>query len=121
MRLSHKIILIKKEKAKFKAEDNNKKKGMIDIEEDMPNGKTVNYMETKDGKVLITGLFNFFSKLLGFIKKNSSLFAKGGDERKTLKKSVGFVLNSFKSIFSSVKDLHSYNDKALALEEEFAQ
>lgn len=75
-------------------------------------------LKTKDNKSILSGLFNFFSKLILFIKRNKRILESIKEESKTLKKTITFIIHGFKTILEKIPDLKSYLDKILEIEEQ---
>jgi hypothetical protein len=75
-------------------------------------------LKIKENKTILSGLFNFFSKIVLFIKRNKRILESIKAETKILKKSITFIIVSFKGIFEKIPDLKSYLDKVLEIEEQ---
>lgn len=69
-------------------------------------------LSSKENKYLVTGIFNFYSKIVNFGKNK----LKTTDELKNFKKTNELILKSFKTLIEKVPDLKSYLDKILVLE-----
>lgn len=75
-------------------------------------------LKVKENKSILTGLFNFFSKLILFIKRNKRILEAVKAESKILKKTITFIIHGFKTILEKVPDLKSYLEKVLEIEEQ---
>lgn len=75
-------------------------------------------LNEKDSKTLVSGLVNFFSKLVLFMKKHTKFASKSSDDGKTMTKSIEFFLSHAHQLVKKIKDKKQIEEKLLQVQEQ---